>query len=129
MPLAYGTPSEELGPDSETLSPTFRSAAKVGAANASAAAAAVASRMKAFIMCLLSRWKVEGHVADPGAELVAHQQLAGSVDIARAVAFELVAAEVAVQADPVVATGSQAALDALEQVQVVVCHDRHRRED
>ena len=28
MPLAYGTPSEEFGPDSETLRPTLRSAAE-----------------------------------------------------------------------------------------------------
>src|SRR3954447_15926923 len=49
MPLAYGTPSDELGPDSDTLRPTLRSAAIAPAVQASATAAPSAQRTKFFI--------------------------------------------------------------------------------
>src|SRR5215510_6262847 len=42
IPLAYGTPSDELGPDSDTLKPTLRSAAIAEATSASAAATPLA---------------------------------------------------------------------------------------
>ena len=49
MPFEYGMPSDEFGPDSATLSPTFRSAAHALTLNAAVKATAVAHRMKVFM--------------------------------------------------------------------------------
>jgi hypothetical protein len=43
MPFEYGMPSDEFGPDSATLRPTFRSAAHAPAVNAAATSSRVAA--------------------------------------------------------------------------------------
>src|SRR6218665_2864896 len=59
MPLAKGTPTEEFGPDSDTLRPTFRSPACALATHQAASAAANAPRVQVCIRrCFMSwlRW-------------------------------------------------------------------------
>src|SRR6185436_14748217 len=63
MPLAYGMPSDELGPDSDTLSPTFRSAADAPAVRASATAAPDTRQTRRFMV------KAPGWVDASGKEL------------------------------------------------------------
>src|SRR5689334_16786764 len=66
MPFAYGTPSDELGPESDTLSPTLRSAAIAPVAKASARAAPGAQRTRRFMVGLLVVVRWSGEELDRG---------------------------------------------------------------
>src|SRR5437763_13460219 len=72
MPLAYGTPSDELGPDSDTLRPTLRSAAIAPAVQASATAAPSAQRTKFFMG---DSWWWSGKELDGGQGCAGIQQV------------------------------------------------------